>query len=122
MKAFSQTDTNSTTIQLTKPIAQLVVKDLIRLDGLSSELNTTKSLLEETNSKLLTQDKLVRNLNTQVSNYITIIDKKDSQIKTQAELTADLQRELKKIHIQKKIFQYGTVIAGTAVILTYLVE
>ena len=122
LKAFSQTDTVTATIQLTKPIAQLVVKDLIKLDGLSLELKTTKSLLFETNNKLSTQTELLSNLTSQVDNYQLLIDKKDKQIKTQQELSAELQREIKKIHLQKKIFQYGTVIAGTAVILTYLVE
>ena len=37
LNAFSQNVTDSTKIQLTKPIAKLVIKDLIQFDGLSTE-------------------------------------------------------------------------------------
>ena len=53
--AFSQNDIDSTKIQLTKPIAKLVIKDLIQFDGLSVEMQTMQSILTETNNKLLTQ-------------------------------------------------------------------
>ena len=38
LKSFSQNDTINSTIQLTKPVAKLVIKDLINADGLSLEL------------------------------------------------------------------------------------
>ena len=46
--SFSQTDTNNQ-IQLTKPIAKLVIKDLIQYDGLSEEMIILKSIIDETN-------------------------------------------------------------------------
>ncbi len=75
--ATSQIVTDSTKIQLTKPIAKLVVKDLISGDGLKLEVKTLNELLLETNNKLETQSVLVTNLESQVLNYITIIDQKD---------------------------------------------
>ena len=38
LKSFSQTVIDSTKIQLTKPIAKLVIKDLIKGDGAKQEL------------------------------------------------------------------------------------
>ena len=62
LKSFSQTATDSVTIQLSRPIAKLVIKDLIKADGLETELLTTKVLLKVTNKKLDTQTKLNENL------------------------------------------------------------
>ena len=50
--AFSQVVIDSTKIQLTKPVAKLVVKDLITADGLKVEVKTLNQLLVETNNKL----------------------------------------------------------------------
>ena len=68
-KGFSQNDTVSSTIQLTKPVARFVIKDLVQFDGLSLEVKTLNELLAETNNKLDTQTKLVANLKTQILNY-----------------------------------------------------
>ena len=76
--SFSQNVIDSTQIQLTKPVAKLVIKDLIQFDGLSKEMQTMQTILTETNDKLLTQGTLVANLKTQVENYQSIIEKKES--------------------------------------------
>jgi len=120
LSAFSQTDTNSKTIQLTKPIARLVIKDLVQFDGLSQEMLTMQQVLTETNSKLMVQGELVTNLRSQVANYQMILDKKDKQIETSKELSSELQKELKKQAAQKKLFQFGTVAVGAAAILLAL--
>ena len=44
--SFSQTVTDTTRIVLTKPIAKLVVKDLIRFDGLEKTNKTLNQLIE----------------------------------------------------------------------------
>ena len=85
--SFSQNVIDSTQIQLTKPIARLVIKDLIQFDGLSNEMQVMQTILTETNNKLLTQGELVANLKTQVENYQSIIDKKDQQFNTQEQLS-----------------------------------
>lgn len=120
LNAFSQTDIDSTQIQLTKPIARLVIKDLIQFDGLSQEMQSMQEVLNETNNKLLVQGELVANLKTQVKNYQQIVDKKDLQIQTSKDLSTELQKELKKQATLKKTFQFGTVIVGAAAILLAL--
>ena len=101
--SFSQSVTDSTQIQLTKPIARLVIKDLIQFDGLSEEMQTMQTILTETNNKLLTQGTLVANLKTQVETYQNIIDSKDQQFDTQAELNKKLQTDLKKQKLRTKL-------------------
>jgi len=119
-KSFSQSGTNSKTIQLTKPIAKLVIKDLIQFDGLSEEMQTMQIILSETNEKLITQGNLVANLRTQVSNYQKIINEKDTQLSTSKELSKSLEKELKRQARQKKLFQFGTITVGAAALLLAL--
>ena len=115
--SFSQNVTDSTQIQLTKPVAKLVIKDLIQFDGLSKEMQTMQTILTETNDKLLTQGTLVANLKTQVENYQLIIEKKDSQMVKASELSKELQKELKKQARQKKLYKIGTTVGAIATAL-----
>ena len=121
LNAFSQNDTVNNKIQLTKPVAKLVVKDLIAGDGLKLELKTLNELLEETNGKLQTQTLLVSNLRTQVSNYQSIIDQKDLQLGTSSELSKELEKQLKKEARTKKLYKITTTV-GAAAILLLLVQ
>ncbi len=120
MSSFSQTDTekdSSKTIQLSNPIAKLVVKDLIQGDASSKELDAMIKLISVTNDKLLTQSDLVANLKFQTTTLNNIIFQKDNQIKTAAEMSEELQSALKKANRQKKLYQIGSAIGGGAVIL-----
>jgi len=115
--SFSQNVTDSTQIQLTKPIARLVIKDLIQFDGLSKEMQTMQTILTETNNKLVTQGTLVANLRTQVTNYQTIIEKKDAQMIEASKLSKELQKELKKQARAKKLYQVGSTVGVVALAL-----
>ena len=114
--SFSQ-DVTENQIQLTKPVAKLVIKDLIQFDGLSKEMQTMQTILTETNDKLLTQGSLVANLKTQVDNYRSIIEKKDSQMVKASELSKELQKELKKQARQKKLYKIGATVGAVATAL-----
>ena len=115
--SFSQNVTDSLQIQLTKPVARLVIKDLIQFDGLSKEVETMQIILTETNNKLLTQGKLVTNLKTQVKNYQSIIENKDLQMVKATELSDKLQKELKKQARAKKLYQIGSTVGVVATAL-----
>ena len=120
LNSFSQTGTekdSTKTIQLSNPIAKLVVKDLIQGDASSKELDAMVKLISVTNDKLITQSDLVANLKFQTSTLNSIILQKDSQIETQAELSKDLQAALKKANRQKKLYQIGSAIGGAAILL-----
>jgi len=115
--SFSQNVTDSTQIQLTKPIARLVIKDLIQFDGLSKEMQTMQTILTETNNKLVTQGTLVANLRTQVTNYQSIIEEKDAQMIEASKLSKELQKELKKQARAKKLYQIGSTVGVIATAL-----
>tara|TARA_B100001287_G_scaffold32126_1_gene22942 strand:+ start:2827 stop:3078 length:252 start_codon:yes stop_codon:yes gene_type:complete len=66
-------------------------------------MQTMQIILTETNNKLLTQGTLVANLKTQVETYQNIIDSKDQQFDTQAELNKKLQTDLKKQKLRTKL-------------------
>lgn len=118
--SFSQSDTqDSTKIQLAKPIAKLVIKDLIKYDGLTQEVNTVRSILDETNNKLQSQSELVLNLRSQITNYQGLIATKDEQFEQQQKAIQDLQKSLKKANRTKKLYKIGSTIgiASTALLL-----
>ena len=54
-KGFSQNVTNDSLIQLTKPVAKLVVQDLIKYDGLTLEVKSLEDLLSQNEFKINTQ-------------------------------------------------------------------
>ena len=116
-KGFSQNDTIPKPIVLTKPVARLVIKDLVTGDAAERQLKSMQEILKVTNEKLLTQSDLVLNLKGQVLNYQKIIEQKDSQFKTQEELSKDLQKALKRERRTKKIYQIGSAIGAAAILL-----
>lgn len=120
-KGFSQTDTIPKPIVLTKPVARLVIKDLVTGDAAARQLESMQQILKITNDKLLTQSDLVVNLKSQVLNYQKIIEQKDNQFKTQEQLSKDLQKALKKERRTKKLYQIGSLI-GAAAIVSKLVQ
>jgi len=117
LNAFSQNAIDSTKIQLTKPIAKLVIKDLIQFDGLSVEMQTMQSILTETNNKLLTQSDLVTNLEMQNNNLQGVINGLQSKYDVQATLSKDLELALKKQKRQSTIYKIGSVVGAAATLL-----
>tara|TARA_Y100001972_G_C7526910_1_gene265661 strand:+ start:268 stop:696 length:429 start_codon:yes stop_codon:yes gene_type:complete len=114
---FSQTDTLQERIVLTKPIAKLVVKDLISGDQLKLELETTLQVLEQTNFKLNTQTNLVTNLQGQITNYESIVGNLENKFNTQQKLSDDLQAALKAANRKTKLYKIGTYVGAGALLL-----
>ena len=114
---FSQTAIDSTKIQLTKPIAKLVIKDLIQFDGLSTEMQTMQSILSETNSKLLIQNQLVTNIKLQNTNLESVIRELNKKYETQSSLTRDFEVALKRQKRQSTIYKIGTTVGAVATLL-----
>lgn len=113
----SQNATDSLKIQLTKPIARLVIKDLVKFDGLRTEVKSLREVLEETTNKLSTQSILVRNLNSQNSNLEAIVKNLDSKFEVQTRLTEDLQKALKRSKRQSKLYKIGSTVGAAAILL-----
>lgn len=119
MNAFSQNaiDSTKTKIQLTKPIAKLVIKDLIKFDGLSKEIVSLESIVQESNKKILTQNQLVLNLETQNTNLEAVIRQLNAKYDTQARLTKDFELALKRQKRQSTIYKIGSVVGAAATLL-----
>ena len=87
-KGFSQSVTNNVVI-LDSITANLVVKDLVRLDACQEELFETNKVLKLTEFKVFIKDKMIHNLTEQrslmekvVSNKDEVIENKDTIIES----------------------------------------
>jgi len=117
LKSFSQNVTDSTKIQLTKPIVKLVIKDLIKGDGAKQELVLFGSKIKLLEQKVFLKDSVILNLNSKIYNFNSILDTKDNQLSLSQELSKKLQNDLKKQKLKNKL----TVGAGVvAIIVTAL--
>tara|TARA_Y100001972_G_C7644983_1_gene324074 strand:- start:21 stop:401 length:381 start_codon:yes stop_codon:yes gene_type:complete len=116
-KSFSQNDTINQKIVLTKPVAKLVVKDLISGDQRAEELTAVNALLKETEFKLNTQSTLVLNLQTQIKNYDQIVSELDGKFELQQKLSQDLEAALKKQRRQTTIYKIGAGVGAVATVL-----
>ena len=116
-KSFSQNDTVNQKIVLTKPVAKLVVKDLIQGDQTKEELVATNDILVKTQEKLNTQNSLVLNLNTQIKNYDQIIGELNGKYELQERLSKDLELALKKQKRQTTIYKIAAGVGGVATVL-----
>lgn len=120
LKSFSQNAIDSTSIQLTKPVAKLVIKDLLKGDGALVELSTIQELLASTNDKLETQSILVVNLKEQITNYESILVTKDNQLITAQQLSKDLEQALRKEKRFGKLYKLGSTVGLGAIVLLVL--
>ena len=117
LKGFSQNVTDSTSIQLKKPIAKLVIKDLITGDGLKEELTLSISKIGLLEQKVVLKDSIIKNLNFQVGNFESIMLTKTDQLSLSQELSKRLQTDLKKQKLKTKLMGGAGLVAIAGVIL-----
>ena len=118
-KGFSQNDTVPSSIQLKKPIAKLVIKDLITGDGAKEELVLTVDKIQLLEQKIIFKDSIITNLNNQIGNFNSILNTKTDQLKLSRELSEKLQKDLKKQKIKTKLMG-GVGIAAVVVVAVIL--
>jgi len=117
LKGFSQNVTDSTSIQLKKPIAKLVIKDLITGDGLKEELTLSISKIGLLEQKVVLKDSIIKNLNFQVGNFESIMLTKTDQLSLSQELSKRLQTDLKKQKLKTKLMGGAGIVAVIGVVL-----
>lgn len=117
LSCFSQNGQDSTKIQLTRPIAEIVAKGLVRYDGLTLEVGEIRKELNLINSKVLLKDEVILNLNSKVTNLETIILKKDEQFALERKKSEELIKELKGQQRKTFLYKIGTYIGVGATIL-----
>ena len=116
LKGFSQNVTDSTSIQLKKPIAKLVIKDLITGDGAKEELSLSLSKIKLLEQKVVLKDSIIKNLNFKVGNFESIMLTKSDQLALSQELSKRLQNDLKKQKLKTKLMGGAGLVAVGAVI------
>ena len=119
-KSFSQNATEPSTVVLTKPVAKLVVKDLVSYDGLLAESKAVRDQLTALNSKVITLEEVIANLNLQLENRNSVITQKDSQIVQYEAMKGDLEKEVKRLSRIGKIYKIGSAIGAAAILLNIL--
>ena len=86
-----------------KPIARLVIKDLITGDGAKSELALTLDKIKILEQKIVLKDSVITNLNTQIGNFNSILITKSDQLVLSQELSKRLESDLKKQKLKNKL-------------------
>ena len=117
LKGFSQSATDSTSIQLKKPIARLVIKDLIKGDGAKSELALTLDKIKILEQKIVLKDSVIFNLNSKITNFNSILIIKNDQLALSQELSKKLQTDLKNQKFKNKLTVGAGIVAVIATVL-----
>lgn len=100
-----------------KPIAKLVIKDLITGDGAKEELLLSLSKIRLLEQKVVLKDSVIGSLNFQVGNFKSIMITKSDQLTLSQELSKRLQKDLKKQKLKTKLMGGAGLVAIAGVIL-----
>ena len=99
-----------------KPIAKLVIKDLITGDGAKEELVLTTDKINLLEQKIVLKDSVINNLELQVNNFNSILATKSDQLAISQELSKKLQTDLKKQKLKTKLMGGAGIIAIAATV------
>lgn len=86
-----------------KPIARLVIKDLITGDGAKDELALTLDKIKILEQKIVLKDSIITNLNFQIGNFNSILSTKSDQLTLSQELSKKLEVDLQKQKVKNKL-------------------
>lgn len=121
LTSFSQTVTSQTTIPndtivgIKVPTAKLIIKDLIKGDGLVIENQELQKVIKLTNEKLVLKDEIIFTLNSKINNLDYIILQKDEQFKLERQKSESLLKELKSEKRKTFLYKMGTLVGVVAV-------
>ena len=97
-----------------EPVARLVIKDLIKGDGLGLELKETQELLHLEQKKVVIKDSIIGNLQSKIVNLEVIIAKKDEQFSIERQKSESLLKELKSEKRKGFLYKIGTYVGIVA--------
>lgn len=115
--SFSQNVTDSTTIQLKRPIVKLVIKDLIKGDAAKKEVVVFNDIIQQQSLQLFKKDTIIFTLNKQITNFETIISTKSNQTLLAQELNAELEKALKKQKRRTFLYKVGTGVGAVVTLI-----
>ena len=110
LSCFSQNGQDSTKIQLTRPIAEVVAKGLVRYDGQVLEISELNKQIQLYVDKVSKKDEVIVTLENKVVNLETIISKKDEQFNLERQKSEELLKELKGQRRTTFMYKVGTYI------------
>ena len=122
LKGFSQTATDSTSIQLRKTIARLVIKDLIKGDGAKQQIKLFGEKINILEQKVSLKDSVIFKLDNKLSNFNDIALTQSQQLEISQELSKRLRQDLQKQKIKTKIFKYSSGAAVVGIIVLSLTK
>ena len=115
--SFSQSVTDSTTIQLKKPIVKLVIKDLIKGDAAKKEVVVFNDIIKQQEIQLFKKDTIILTLNKQIVNFESIISTRSNQTNLAQELNAELEKALKKQKRRTFLYKVGTGVGAVVTLI-----
>lgn len=110
-KSFSQSVTDTSKIQLTRPIAKAAIVDILKGDNAKEQIKVLENINAEWETKSLTQSLLLNNLNTQITNYKTIIADKDLQIENHIKISETYKKAYQNEKRSKLLWKIATGVA-----------
>jgi len=117
LQGFSQSDTDSTSIQLKKPVVRLVIKDLITGDGAKEELSLVAKKIELLETKIVFKDSVILNLNERVTNFESIMTTQTDQLSLSKQLSDRLQADLKKQKVKTKLTTGAGILVAAGILI-----
>ena len=90
-------------IQLKKPVARLVIKDLIIGDGVKQELLLIQQKTSLLETKISLKESIIFTLESKNKGFSLMLDAKDEQLSISKDLNHKLKSDLKKSRFQTKL-------------------
>ena len=101
--SFSQNDIDTLSIRFEKPVAKLVIKDLLTGDEAKDELVLSVKKFQLLEQKVVLKDSVISNLNDQITNFNSMILTKNDQLSLSEELSKKLKKDLQKQKLKTKL-------------------
>ena len=115
--SFSQSVTDSTTIQLKKPIVKLVIKDLIKGDAAKKEVVVFTDIIKQQEIQIFTKDTIISTLDLKIINLESIITNKSNQTTLSQELNVELEKALKRQKRRTFVYKVGTGVGAVLALI-----
>ena len=86
-----------------KPVAKLLIKDLLTGDEAKDELVLSVKKFQLLEQKVVLKDSVISNLNDQITNFNSMILTKNDQLSLSEELSKKLKKDLQKQKLKTKL-------------------
>jgi len=102
---------------LQKPIAKLVIKDLITGDGAKNEVVLLSDKIKILEQKVVLKDSVISNYELKMNNFNSILSTKSNQLLLSQELSKKLEIDLQKQKVKNKLTAGAGIVAVIAAVL-----